>query len=54
MGALFFIVIWHFGQPVFIKLGLNNRQRFFASAAVGVLFDTAIFATTNASMWGHI
>ena len=53
MGALIFIVIWHFGQPVFIKRGLNNRQRFFVSAAVGVLFETAIFATTNASMWGH-
>lgn len=54
MGALIFIVIWHFGQPVFVKRGLNNQQRFLVSAAVGILFETAIFVTTNASMRGHI
>jgi len=54
MGALIFIVIWHFDQPVFIKRVLNNQQRFFVSAAFGILFETNIFATTNASMWGHI
>ena len=53
MGALIFILIWHFGQPVFIKRGLDNQQRFLASAAFGVLFEAAVFATTDASMWVH-
>lgn len=54
MAALIFILVWHFGQPIFVKRGVSDRQRFFAAAAVGVLVEIAIFATTGTSMWGRI
>ena len=54
MAAMIFILVWHFGQPIFVKRGVSDRQRFFAAAAVGVLVEIAIFATTGTSMWGRI
>ena len=54
MAALIFILVWHFGQPIFVKRGLSDRQRFFAGALVGALVEVAIFTTTGTSMWGRV
>ena len=54
MAALDFILVWHFGQPIFVKRGVTDKQRFFAAALVGVLVEVAILATTGTSMWGRI
>ena len=54
MATLIFILVWHFGQPTFVKRGVTDKQRFFAAALVGVLVEVAIFATTGTSMWGRI
>ena len=54
MAALIFILVWHFGQPIFVKRGFTDKHRFFAAAVVGVLVEVAIFATTGISMWGRV
>ena len=54
MAALIFILVWHFGQPIFVRRGITEKQRFFAAAVVGVLVEVAIFAITGTSMWGRI
>jgi uncharacterized membrane protein len=54
MAALIFILVWHFGKPIFVKRGITEKQRFFTAALAGVLVEVAIFATTGTSMWGRI
>lgn len=54
MAALIFILAWHFGQPIFVKCGVTDRQRFFAAALVGALVEVAIFTTTGTSIWGRV
>ena len=54
MAALILILVWHFGQPIFVKRGVTDKQRFFAAALVGVLVEVAVFAITGTSMWGRI
>ena len=54
MAALIFILVWHFGQPIFVKRGTTEKQQFFTAAVTGVLVEVAIFATTGTSMWGRI
>ena len=54
MAALIFILVWHFGKPIFIKSGITEKQRFLTAALAGVLVEVAIFATTGTSMWGRI
>ena len=54
MAALMFILVWHFGQPTFVKRGVTDKQQFFAAALFGVIVEVAIFVTTGTSMWGRI
>lgn len=54
MAALIFILVWHFGQPIFVKRSVSDKQRFFVAALVGVLAEVVIFATTGTSMWGRV
>ena len=54
MAALIFILVWHFGKPIFVKRGITEKQRFFTAALAGVLVEVAIFATTGTSMWVRI
>tara|TARA_B100001093_G_C26771247_1_gene990306 strand:+ start:927 stop:1097 length:171 start_codon:yes stop_codon:yes gene_type:complete len=54
VAAFIFILVWHFGQPIFVNRGFSDKQRFFASAAVGMLFDVAIFAATGTSVYGIV
>ena len=54
MAALIFILVWHFGKPIFIKSGITKKQRFLTAALAGVLVEVAIFATTGTVMWGRI
>ena len=54
MAALIFILVWHFGKPIFVKRGITEIQRFFTAALAGVVVEVAIFATTGTSMWGRI
>ena len=54
MAALIFILVWHFGKPIFVKRGITEKKRFFTAALVGVLVEVAVFATTRTSMWGRI
>ncbi len=54
MAAFIFVLVWHFGQPIFISHGFSAKQRFLAAAAVGALFDAAIFAITGTSIYGIV
>ena len=54
MAALIFILVWHFGKPIFVKRGITEKQRFFTAALAGAVVEVAIFATTGTSMWGRI
>ena len=35
MAALIFILVWHFGKPIFVKRGITEKQRFFTAAFWG-------------------
>ena len=54
MGALIFILVWHFGNPVFTSRGFGDKQRFFLAAAIGALFEVAIFAITGTTAYGVV
>ena len=54
MAALIFILVWHFGQPIFVKRGTTEKQQCFTIAVTRVLVEVAIFASTGTSMWGRI
>ena len=54
MGALIFILVWHFGNPVFTSRGFSDKQRFFLAAAIGALFEVAIFAITGTTAYGIV
>ena len=54
MAALIFMLVWHFGKPIFVKRGITEKQRFSTVALAGVLVGVAIFVTTETSMWGGI
>ena len=54
MAALIFILVWHFGKPIFVKRGITEKQRFFKAALAGVVVEVAVFATTGTSMWVRI
>ena len=51
MGALIFILVWHFGNPVFTSRGFSDKQRFFSAAAIGALFEVAIFMITGTTVY---
>ena len=54
MGALIFILVWHFGNPIFTNRGFTDKQRFFSAAAIGMLFEVAIFTMTGATAYGVV
>ncbi len=54
MAAFIFVMVWHFGQPIFISRDFSAKQRFFAAAASGALFDVAIFAIAGKSVYGIV
>ena len=54
MGALIFILVWHFGNPVFKSRGFSGKQRFFSAAAIGALFEVAIFTITGMTAYGIV
>ena len=54
MAAFIFVLVWHFGQPIFISRGFSAKQRFFTAAALGALFDVAIFAITGTTVYGIV
>ena len=54
MGALIFILVWHFGNPVFTNRGFTDKQRFFSAAAIGVLFEVVIFTITGTTAYGIV
>ena len=54
MGALIFILVWHFGNPVFKNRGFSDKQSFFSAAAIGILFEVAIFTTTGTTAYGVV
>ena len=55
MAALIFILVWHFGKPIFIKSGITKKQRFLTAALAGVLVEVAIFATCrNFDVGSHL
>tara|TARA_B100000963_G_C22013522_1_gene403879 strand:+ start:254 stop:424 length:171 start_codon:yes stop_codon:yes gene_type:complete len=54
MGALIFILVWHFGNPVLTKRGFSDKKRFISAAAFGVLFEVAIFTITGTTAYGIV
>ena len=54
MGALIFVFVWHFGNPIFTKRGFTDKQRFFSAAAIGMLFEVAIFTITGTTAYGVV
>ena len=54
MGALIFMLVWHFGNPVFTSRGFSDKQRFFSAAAIGALFEVAIFTITGTTAYGIV
>ena len=54
MGALIFILVWHFGSPVFTNRGFSDKQRFYSAAAIGVLFEVTIFMITGKTAYGIV
>ena len=49
MTALMFIFVYYLGKPIFANYGVSNRNRFFFALALGLIFETAIFAVTGTS-----
>ena len=54
MGALIFILVWHFGNPVFTIRGFSDKQRFFSATAIGALFEVTIFMITGTTAYGIV
>ena len=49
MTAFVFIVVYYLGKPIFINLGISDRNRFFMALTLGVMFETVVFAITGIS-----
>lgn len=49
MTAFVFIFVYYFGKPIFINLGVSDRNRFFMALALGLLLETVVFAITGTS-----
>ena len=49
MTALVFIVVYYLGKPVFINLGVSDRNRFFMALMLGLMVETVVFAITGTS-----
>ena len=51
MTAFVFVVVYYLGRPVFINLGVSDRNRFFWALTLGLMIETVVFAITGTS--GH-
>ena len=49
MTAFVFIFVYYLGKPIFINLGVSDRNRFFAALMLGLLLETVVFAITGTS-----
>ncbi len=49
MTAFMFIFVYYIGKPIFISLGVSDRNRFFMALALGLLLETVVFAITGTS-----
>ena len=49
MTAFVFIFVYYLGKPLFINLGVSDRNRFFMALALGLLLETVVFAITGIS-----
>ena len=49
MTAFVFIVVYYLGKPMFINLGVSDRNRFFMALTLGLMLETVVFAITGTS-----
>ena len=49
MTAFVFIFVYYIGKPIFANLGVSDRNRFFTALALGLIFETTVFAITGTS-----
>ena len=49
MTAFVFIFVYYFGKPIFINLGISDRNRFFMALTLGLMLETVVFAITGTS-----
>jgi len=49
MTAFVFILVYYLGKPVFINLGVSDRNRFFMALTLGLMLETVVFAITGTS-----
>ena len=49
MTALVFLFVYYLSKPILANYGVSNRNRFFLALALGLMFETAIFAVTGTS-----
>ena len=49
MTAFVFILVYYLGKPMFINLGVSDRNRFFVALMLGLLLETVVFAITGTS-----
>ncbi len=49
MTAFVFILVYYFGKPIFVNFGVSDRNRFFTAVAIGLIFETTVFAITGTS-----
>ena len=47
MTAFVFIFVYYLSKPIFIKLGVSNRNRFFVALTLGLMLETVVFAITG-------
>ena len=49
MTAFVFIFVYYLGKTIFANFGVSDRNRFFTALALGLIFETTVFAITGTS-----
>ena len=49
MTAFVFLFVYYLGKPIFINLGVSDRNRFFMALTFGLILETVVFAITGTS-----
>ena len=49
MTAFVFIFVYYLGKPIFVKLGVSDRNRFFIALTLGLILETIAFTITGTS-----
>ena len=49
MTAFVFIFVYYLGKPIFINMGVSDRNCFFMALTLGLVLETVVFAISGTS-----